>query len=267
MKRKWVVILICAALIAAIGLALAADLIWPSVTGGTVETDGKLTLDLTCAEHGFFLASGEAGGKAYKLRVKYGETTMTYTLDPSGAYEVFPLQFGSGKYTISLYENTSGKKFASVGAVKLDAKLNNELAAFLAPNQIVNYTETSPAVALSQQICAGLNTDRERFEAIRAYVQKNYTYDFVRTFSVTSDFLPDIDYCTGNGTGMYLDLAATTACMLRVQGIPTRFVMGTIDKNEHAWNVVLLDGQEVLYDPSVEIGGVLGTNYAVERVY
>lgn len=267
MKCRWVVILLGAALLAAIGLALAADLIWPSVAGGPVETDGKLTLDLTGMEHGFFRASGAAGGAAYKLRVKYDDATMTYSLDTSGAYEVFPLQFGSGRYTVSLYENTGGKKYASAGLIKLDVELTDELAAFRVPNQIVHYTEASQAVALSQTICAGLNTDRERFEAIQAYVQKNYTYDFVRTFSITGDFLPDIDYCTSSGKGVYLDLAAATACMLRVQGIPAKLVMGTLDKKEHAWNMVMLDGQEVLYDPSMEIGGVRGTNYAVERVY
>lgn len=267
MRKRLRAVLLCVALAVVLGLTLAFALVWPAPTGEVVSRDGKLTLDLSGVAQGYFMAAATPGSKPYKLRVRYGETTMTYALNNSGDYEIIPLQFGSGAYSVSLYESAGGQKYASAGAVRIDATLMDENAAALVPSQYVNYAADSRALALSNQICAGKQTDQEKLDAIRAYVREHYGYDFIRTFSITTETLPDIEYCASGGMGMYLDLAAMTACMLRVQGIPTRFVVGMLDKQEHAWNVVLLNGQEILYDPSVEIGGVRGTHYAMERFY
>lgn len=58
------------------------------------------------------------------------------------------------------------------------------------------------------------------------------------------------------------------ACMLRVQGIPTRLMIGYAGKMYHAWNTVIINGEEVLYDPTLELSAIdRGLTYTVERYY
>ena len=56
--------------------------------------------------------------------------------------------------------------------------------------------------------------------------------------------------------------------MLRVQGIPTRLMVGYAGKMYHAWNIVLINGEEVFYDPTLELSAIeSGQTYTVERYY
>ena len=248
-------------------LALSDHLVWPTADGTETAAKGKLTVDYSHAADGYIMARAEAGSKKYKLRIKLGKSTMTYDLNSDGEYEVFPLQLGSGKYTVTLYQNASGKKYSEEGAVSLNLQLSDENAPFLCPNQYVNYTADSRAVALSEEICAGCTTDREKLDAIKAYMLSHFNYDFIKATTVTSGTMPDMDYVLDNGMGICQDLAVLTACMLRVQGIPTKFMIGYCGKQYHAWNVVTIDGQDELYDPTMDLGGVSGSKYSVERYY
>ena len=56
--------------------------------------------------------------------------------------------------------------------------------------------------------------------------------------------------------GICQDLAALAACMLRVQGVPTKLMVGYAGKMYHAWNSVVIDGEEVLYDPTLELSAI-----------
>ena len=83
-----------------------------------------------------------------------------------------------------------------------------------------------------------------------------------------SGTLPDIDGCYESKMGICQDLAAMAACMLRVQGIPTRLMIGYAGKMYHAWNTVIINGEEVLYDPTLELSAIdSGLTYTVERYY
>lgn len=267
MKRRAAILLACLLLVAAAAFALSSKLIWPSTKGGSEKKDASLTVNVGGVNDGYIMVKGKKQTKRYKLRIECGGVTMTYDLNNAGNYETFPLQLGNGSYKVSLYSNSSGKKYASAGTVKLNVKLKNPNAPYLVPSQYVNYTAKSAAVSLSDTICAGKNSNKQKFEAIRDYVRKHFVYDFMRSLNITSGILPDIDYCTGNRMGICQDLAATTACMLRVQGIPTKLVIGYIGKQYHAWNVVMLDGEEILYDPTMDLGGASKGTYSVERFY
>lgn len=267
MKRRLIACIACVSLAFLLIAALAAGLVWPQATGTSTKKDGKLTVDVGGASDGYLMIKGESNSKRYKLRIQYGDTTLTYDINNKGNYECFPLQMGSGTYTVTLYLNSSGKKYASAGAVKVSASLNDEQAAFLIPNQYVNYTASTSAVALGEEICAGLSTEREKFEAIRAYIGHNFMYDYVKAITVQAGTLPDIEGCMSSKMGICQDLAATAVCMLRTQGVPAKLVIGYIDKQYHAWVVVMIDGQEILYDPTAELGGVSGGSYSVERFY
>ena len=77
-----------------------------------------------------------------------------------------------------------------------------------------------------------------------------------------------MDRCYETRKGICQDLAAMAACMLRVQGIPTRLMIGYAGKMYHAWNTVIINGEEVLYDPTLELSAIdRGLTYTVERYY
>ena len=67
--------------------------------------------------------------------------------------------------------------------------------------------------------------------------------------------------------GICQDLAAVTACMLRVQGVPAKLVIGYADKYYHAWNTVVINGQELFFDPTNAVGAINAKKYSTEREY
>lgn len=188
--------------------------------------------------------AAKKGNKKLKLRVKCGDNTVTYDLDNSGAFETFPLQFGSGSYKLMLYKQVSGNKYSDEGSITLKAELANENSAFLCPNQYVNYTADSPAVLEAEKLCTGLGSDREKFKAICDYVKKSgFSYDFVKAVQVKSGTMPDIETCFKKKKGICQDLSAMVVAMLRAQEIPAKLVIGYADKNYHAWVVAYIDGE------------------------
>lgn len=261
----WIVTLLIACMAA--GFALVGA-IWPEASGDRRYTDGSLTVDASHAENGYIMVRGPETGKKLKVRVTKGDTMLTYDLNGEGEYEVFPLQLGSGSYTCALYKNVKGNKYSTAGKVSLKAELADENAAFLCPNQYVNYTSDSPAVQLSMEICEGLTGSREKFDAIKAYLSRNFMYDFVKAATVASGAMPDIDHCLTTRMGICQDLTALAACMLRVQGIPAKMVIGYADNNYHAWNMVLVDGEYELLDLTAEVKAISkNVTYTVERFY
>lgn len=262
----WIVTLLIVSMAA--GFAYLAGAVWPVASGDKRYSDGALTVDASHMQSGYIMVSGPETQRKLKVRVTKGEDTLTYDLNKTGDYEVLPLQLGSGSYTCTLYKNVSGNKYSQAGKVKLKAELEDENAAFLCPNQYVSYTADSAAVQLSMEICEGLTTDREKYEAIRDYLKRNFMYDFVKAATVAPGTMPDIDHCLTTRMGICQDLAALAACMLRVQGIPTRMIIGYADNNYHAWNSVHLDGETITLDLTAEVRAISkNVTYTVERYY
>lgn len=264
--------LICLALslVLMIGiLAVALEAVFADASGKAVKKDGSLTVDASHADKGYIMAKAKKGKSRYKLRVSCGDNTMTYDLDnKSGKYEVFPLEDGSGSYTISLYKNVSGKKYSEAGKVKIKVKTDSANACLLAPNQYVNYDKNTEAVKISEEICKNLKTPREKYDAVKKYMLQNYIYDFITAVTVQPGQMPDIDRCVEKRMGICQDLSATFCCMMRVQGIESKLMIGYADKNYHAWTTTYIDGQEYFFDPTVELNAASPPKaYTLERWY
>lgn len=249
-------------------LALMDGLHWPEASGSASRTSEKLTVDYSHADLGYVMVKGPETQKKLKLIVKKEDRESRYDLNGRREWEIIPLQFGSGKYTLTLYVNASKNNYTAGGRVSVTAEFSRPNAAFLVPNQYVNYGADTPLVALSDEICAGLSTDREKFDAIRAYIKSNYVYDYVKAATVTTGTLPDIEGAYAKGMGICQDLAAIAVCMLRVQGIPAQLMIGHVGNNYHAWSSALIDGEGVRYDPTLEVqGATTNAAYKVERYY
>lgn len=268
LKRRVAAACLAALLLALMASALAAlSATWPE-SGKKLLRDGTLTVDASHMEQGYILARAKTSKKKLKLRISMGEETYTYDLNGEGEYEVFPLQLGDGRYRVSLYKNAKSNRYAKDGEISLKVTLDSEEAAFLCPSQYVNYTQDSPAVKASEEICAGLDTDEQKMEAVRRFMTKGFAYDYVRALTGPGKYLGDVDGCFEKRLGLCQDFAAVAACMLRVQGIPTQLVIGYADDNYHAWNNVYINGEYRRLDITAELSGFSkDTVYTAERYY
>ena len=260
------VLAVCAAvLIAAVGLKL------PEASGTVVKRGGKLTVDCSNSSEGYVMVKGNQSSRRLKVQVAVSRDKLNYDLNGDGAYEVYPLQFGNGKYQVSLYKNVSGKKYSKEGSVKLSVQMEDELSCFLYPNQYVCYDENTPCVVYAQEMCKDMTDKGEIYKAVCTYVLQNFVYDYIKSVSVQSmsQQMPDIDYCWNNRMGICQDLSAMTCAMLRSQGIPARLMIGTVGANTyHAWVVAVVNGEERFFDPTAELAASnKNETYTTERYY
>ena len=251
----------------AAGLALLGG-VWPEASGDKVLKKGNITVDASHAEQGYIMVRGKEGSQKLKLRITKGGDTYTYDLNSRGEYEVFPLQLGSGRYTVTLYKNVKSNRYSKDGEVTVNAKLEREDAAFLCPSQYVNYTQDSAAVRMSMELCANLSTSEEKVRAVQEFMSKGFAYDYVRALTGSESYLGDVDGCLEKRMGLCQDFAAVAACMLRVQGIPTQLVIGYADDTYHAWNIVQINGEYRRLDITAELKGLSrDAEYTAERIY
>ena len=258
------VLVVCAALIAvALGLNL------PEATGKAVKKDGKMTVDCSNMSEGYLMVKAKKTSKRLKLQIATSGAKLNYDLNSDGEYEVFPLQFGSGKYQVSLFENVSGKKYSKEGTVKLNVKMPDELSCFLYPNQYVSYDENTACVQHATEMCKGMSDQKDIYKAVCNYVTSNFVYDFIKSVTVKPGQLPQIDECWTSKMGICQDLSAMTCAMLRSQGIPARLMIGTVGANTyHAWVVAVVNGEEKFFDPTAELNASSKTDtYTTERYY
>ena len=245
--------------------ASSADAVWPESSGEYIASDGKLIIDASHMDQGYIMCCVSAP-TSHRLKVRMTYATgaqLDYDLDNDGDYVVFPLQLGSGNYDFALYENVSGSKYSAEGKVSLTAQLNDENAAFLVPNQYVDYVRTTNAVLKSDELA----TQGDIYQTVCDFMTNEFSYDFVRAKTIAAGTLPEIEQCFDARSGICQDLSAVMVCMLRVQGIPAKLMIGYADKYYHAWTVAVVDGQEVFFDPTHAIGCLNASRYTIERFY
>ena len=241
---------------------------WPEASGSAVESNGKLQLDVSNKSEGYFYASVPGGAShRLKLRVEKDGMTLTYDLNTNGEAEIFPLQLGSGSYTISLYENVGGKKYAQQGGASLYTELSREDVAFLYPNQYINYNQYSMLVEKAAALCDGLD-EESTYKMVCDFMSSEFVYDFVRAITISAGELPDLDGCFDKRMGICQDLSGVMVAMLRTLGIPGRMIIGYADNNYHAWTMTNVNGEDKFFDPTAAVGGISTIkDYSTERYY
>ena len=244
------------------------SILWPEFKEVN-RRGGKLLVDSHGSGEGFiFAAINEPVTSKLKLRIlQYGNYGATYSLNNTGAFELFPLTKGPGFYSVVLYSNTHANAYEEIGAVGFNVLMDNPDAAFYLPNQYVNYTKDSQVVSLATNLHDG-KSDRQYFEEVKAYIRNHFAYDFIKAVTRSAGMLPEIDASLNKCMGICQDLSAIVVAMLRSQGIKSKLVIGSADNHYHAWTVSEIDGEEILYDPTVDIYGMSAVNeYVPERVY
>lgn len=245
-----------------------AEPIWPDTSGGGAALDGKLLTDFTHVQDGYFTAAvSSQSSHRLKLRVIKDDMTLTYDLNQEGAFEVFPLQLGSGYYEVSLYENVGAKKYSQEGKAAVDVPPGSEDAAFLLPNQYVNYSESSAILSKAEELSKA-GDEKKMFEAVCDFMASDFIYDYVRAVTVSPGDLPDIEGSYEKRMGICQDLSAIMIGMLRYAGIHSRLMIGYADDNYHAWTMTSIGGNDEFFDPTAALNAIASPKaYTVERYY
>ena len=239
------IVLVAGLAVTALAAAIPAKA--PAQSGVTVYQNAKAAVDASNLADGY-VSVKYTGGKDVRIKVRITKSGTTdyydYNLNNKGTAETFPLTGGDGEYTIGVYENTTGTKYASAYSCTVTLALTSEFSPYLYPNQYVNFSDSSKVVAKAAELikAAGAKTDLEKVTAVYHYVVNNISYDYDLAANVASGYMPDVDKVLESGKGICFDYAAVMAAMLRSQNIPCKLVVGFAGKVYHAWINVYIEG-------------------------
>ena len=242
----------------------------PAHPGTNVNKNQKAEIDYSNAADGYVMIKYLATTTKQLRVIIKGPSNVQYqyTLKGNGDYEVYPLSDGSGSYTIGVYEQIEGTRYATSHSASISVTLTNEFAPFLRPNQYVNFNSNSQVVAKAANLVSGVTDFYGKVSAIYNFVITTFTYDKQQAATVQSGYLPDLDAVLARSKGICFDYAAVMTAMLRSQDIPTKLVVGYAGETYHAWinvysettgwvnNVIQFDGKEwKLMDPTFASSG------------
>lgn len=245
-KGKWIVgfliVVLCISFrnpiyVSADGEALSAS------SGTLTVQNENAVIDYSNTGDGYVMVNytGTPGGR---LKVQVAAPAVTYTYDlPQGAWTTFPLSEGNGNYKVTVYENVTGTKYATVLSASFQVTLSSELAPFLRTNQYVDFGGAASTVAKAAELAGEVDDPIEKVEKVYDYVVGNVTYDEQKAASVKSGYLPVLDNVLSTKKGICFDYAALMAGMLRSQGVPCKLVVGYAGTAYHAWISVWTEGE------------------------
>lgn len=211
----------------------------PLSPGKDIAENDKVSVDYSNAADGYISVCWKETGKRVKLRVMSGGSTYDHDVPQGGVTEYYPLSCGSGSYTVQVYEQTDGDRYAKVLEQEFTADIKSATIPFLYPNRYVKYGQDSAVVEKAAVLCAGKSGTIEKVAAVFQWITDNVTYDRELAATVKSGYVPDPDSVLKKKSGICYDYASLMASMLRSQDIPTRLVVGYAKENiYHAWNEI-----------------------------
>ena len=213
----------------------ASVVLRPEAAGLLEERCDEAVIDYSHTEDGYVMVCYTAETEQ-RLKVLVKGPGITYAYDlPAGEWTTFPLSDGNGTYTVGIYINVTGNKYAVVMTAEITAEMSDEFAPFLRPNQYVNYTVAPETVELGADLCVGLEHPLEKVAAVYDHVVHHFSYDYEKAKTVTSGYLPELDAVLAERKGICFDYAAMMTAMLRSQEVPCKLVVGYAGDVYHAW--------------------------------
>lgn len=190
-------------------------------------------------------------GSNMRIMVEKGKEKYYYSLNNEN--EELPVQLGVGKYTIKILQNTSDNKYKVLKTNTLTFN-NFSKDVYLSSSQPVYWKKSDKLMELKDTILKGLNTDKEKIEAVYNYIVENIKYDYNKINTISTDYVPALDDIIISKKGICYDYAALFAGILRSEGIHVKLVKGYVNNisTYHAWNEVLIDGEWLLVDTTID---------------
>ncbi|MCL2826024.1 MAG: transglutaminase-like domain-containing protein [Eggerthellaceae bacterium] len=203
-------------------------------------------IDASSVALGYVGASGVSSARL-NFQVSCGNMSYHYNMPNDGTPIICPLNMGSGDYTFTVWQNTSGDRYVEFDPpVTVTVTLESDLDPFLRPGYYCNYDANSACVALANQLTANAENQGDALESIYDWIVQNVSYDYDKAATVVNatDYIPSPDETMQTGKGICFDYSALAAAMLRSQGIPCTIMTGYVspDNIYHAWNKVYIDG-------------------------
>jgi len=209
----------------------------------TVHKNDKVSVDASNLAEGYVIIK-YFGGKDVKIKAQVAKkdgSSYMYDISNKGSIEVIPVTEGDGKYTISVFENIGGTKYAQAFSVSVDVKLRDQLLPFLYSNQYVNFTDKGNVASKATELSKDVKEQLKILENIYFYVVKNMEYDTVLAKTVQPGYLPNVEKVLEIKKGICFDYASLMSSMLRLQGIPSKLVIGYAGTVYHAWINVFIE--------------------------
>ena len=190
-----------------------------------------------------------------KVMVEKNGKSLYYNLKGREGTESFPLQMGSGTYTVAVLENVSGNQYRYLAKETVDLTGADALGVYLQSVQLVKWEDNDPVIQKARELTKELKSDSDKLAAIYGYVVDNYRYDYSKLGKLPADYIPNINTTESTKTGICYDFAAVLASMLRSVDIPAKLVKGYGDAIDgyHAWNEVYIEGKWKPIDTSYDI--------------
>ena len=209
----------------------------PAAPGAAAHKNGKAVIDYSNAKDGYVMVRyAQRTSKPLRVLIKGPSgVSYTYTLKSNGDYEVFPFSDGNGGYTVGVYEQVQGTKYAVANSATVKVALTDEFSPFIRPNQYVNYDKDKQTVRKAAELAGGSAGLIDKISAIYNYVVNNLTYDKELAMTVQSGYIPNVDAVLAKGKGICFDYSAVMAAMLRSLGIPCKMAVGYAGNVYHAW--------------------------------
>lgn len=206
----------------------------------TIKNDAAV-IDISNTSQGYIGIRYLGNNRKVKLQLTKDAETYTYNIQKKKSFSIFPLSMGNGTYTIGIFENISTNQYSQACSETIEVKLEDENLPFLYPNEYVSYTRNSPVIRLSNQITEGSGDELEKVEKVFDYVTSTIDYDYELAENIPLEYIPDIEQVLKEKTGICFDYASVMSAMLRIQGIPTRLVIGYAGDVYHAWISVYVE--------------------------
>lgn len=221
----------------------------PTSPGILVFSNDRCCIDYSNSKQGYFTVNFfGTTSTAIKVMVNFNGQNEFYDIEANAQPVTFPFNMGNGAYKIYVIEVIAGtSKGTPLVSGTVNVTLDNQLLPFLYPNQQVNFSQSSAVVRKTAEICAGKNSDVEKFSAIFKYVTSHVKYDNALASQIQSgaisQYLPLPDRTLSSNKGICYDYASLISAMCRSQGIPSRLVKGYAGQSNvyHAWNQVYLN--------------------------
>lgn len=245
----------------------------------TIKNDAA-EIDISNTSQGYIGIRYLGNNRKVKLQLTKDAETYTYNIQKKKSFSIFPLSMGNGTYTIGIFENISTNQYSQACSETIEVKLEDENLPFLYPNEYVSYTRNSPVIRLSNQITEGSGDELEKVEKVFDYVTSTIDYDYELAENIPLEYIPDIEQVLKEKTGICFDYASVMSAMLRIQGIPTRLVIGYAGDVYHAWisvyvedkgwvdGIIRFDGESwTLMDPTTAASSGLTDEITDDSLY
>lgn len=191
------------------------------------------------------------------MRVMVEKDNKKYYYSLLDSVEYFPLQLGSGDYSIKILKNIEGNRYSVLKSQALTVKeVPNNV--YLTSSQPVYWKESKLLMDVRKDIFSTRDSDLTKIRKAYNYILTNYTYDFNKIDTISNEYVPVMDSVINDKSGICYDFAAVFAGLLRSEGIQTKLVKGyRSDLNGyHAWNEVLYRGKWVIIDTTYDLAFV-----------